>query len=193
MGERDRDGCVVVISGPSGVGKSTICSRLAERLGAELSVSATTRPKGNDEIDGQNYRFLSRQQFEAKIKAGEFLEYAEYLNNLYGTPAKPVHEAIGQGRIMVLEIEVQGGLQVARAFPDAIMIYVLPTDPAVLVDRIQGRGRDRGEVIKQRLVNADGEIRFARDSGVYRHFVVNDVLDETVDEIVEIIKRQRTG
>ncbi len=73
------------------------------------------------------------------------------------------------------------------------MIYVLPTDPAVLVDRIQGRGRDRGEVIKQRLVNADGEIRFARDSGVYRHFVVNDVLDETVDEIVEIIKRQRTG
>jgi len=184
-------GCLVVISGPSGVGKTTICRRLVERLGAVLSISATTRPRGKDELDGRNYWFLTREQFEAKIQAGEFLEYAEYLGHLYGTPAKPVDDALRAGKIVVLEIEVQGGVQVARRFPDAVMIYVLPTDPAVLVDRIQGRGRDREEVIEQRLAHADGEIRFARDSGVYSYFVVNDVLDETVEQIVEIIERHR--
>jgi len=187
MGDRSR-GKLVVISGPSGVGKSTICARLAERLGAKVSVSATTRPKGNGELDGEDYYFLSREAFERKLAAGEFLEHAEYLGHLYGTPAEPVRQALEQGQDVLLEIEVQGGVQVAGRHPDAVMVYVLPTDPKALVDRIQGRGRDKQEVIDDRLANADGEIRFARESGVYGHFVVNDVLDETVSEIAGLVR-----
>ncbi len=186
-----RRGVLVVISGPSGVGKSTICARLVDRLGAMLSISATTRPKGKNEVDGKNYYFLSREEFERRLARGEFLEHAEYLGNQYGTPAAPVREALARGQDVVLEIEVQGGLQVARQFQDAILIYVLPTDPQTLVERIQGRGRDRQEVIAERLASANGEIAFARESGVYRHFVVNDLLDETVEDIIRIIEEER--
>ncbi len=185
------NGVLVVISGPSGVGKSTICSRLVERLGARLSISATTRKPGKNEVDGRNYYFLTRQEFESRLAAGDFLEHAEYLGNLYGTPAGAVREALAAGQDVILEIEVQGGIQVARKFPQAVMIYVLPSDSQVLIDRIQGRGRDKQEVISQRLANANGEIAFARESGVYNYFVVNDLLDETIDEIVGIIGKER--
>lgn len=189
----EKRGMLVVVSGPSGVGKSTICARLVERLGGVLSISATTRPKGKGEVDGKNYCFLSREEFEWKIDEGEFLEHAEYLGNLYGTPAGPVREALGRGQDVLLEIEVQGGIQVARSHPDAVMIYLLPADAQVLTDRIQGRGRDKQQVIAERLANADGEIRFARESGVYGHFIVNDALDEVVTEILTIVENQRAG
>lgn len=190
MTDRSR-GMLIVISGPSAVGKSTIAAKIVDRLGARLSVSATTRPKGNGEVDGENYYFLSREEFERKLGQGEFLEHAEYLGNLYGTPAGPVREAMDAGRDVVLEIEVQGGMQVAEKCPDAVMVLVLPADRQALIDRIRGRGRDSQDVIDERLANAEAEIELAKQSGVYRHFVVNDVLDDAVDSVASIVESER--
>ncbi len=187
----DRRGILIVISGPSGVGKSSVCARLVERLGALLSVSATTRPRGKGEVDGQNYLFLSRDAFERMLAEGGFLEHAEYLGNLYGTPAEPVRQALERGQDVVLDIEVQGGMQVARQHPDAVMVYLLAADRQVLADRIRGRGRDDAADVAKRLANAEREIGFARSSGVYGHFVVNDVLEETVLQIVRIVEDER--
>ena len=185
-------GTLVVVSGPSGVGKSTIVQHLKQRLNAQLSVSATTRPPGPTERDGRDYFFLDPEQFQQKVRDGEFLEHAEYLGYCYGTPAGPVQEALSEGNIVLLEIEIQGGLQVAAMMPDAVMVYILPPARSKALDeRLQGRGRDREETIRQRLAHADEEIRLARQSGKYRHFVVNDVLDDAVQQIVQIIQNHR--
>ena len=182
----------MVVSGPSGVGKSTIVQRLKERLNAQLSISATTRPPGPTESDGRDYYFLDRRQFEQKRQADELLEHAEYLGHLYGTPAEPVRAALSDGKIVLLEIEVQGGLQVATMMPNAVMIYILPPPGSKALDeRLQGRGRDQQETIRRRLAHANEEIRLARQSGTYRHFLVNDVLDDAVQQIVQIIQDHR--
>lgn len=173
------------------MGKSTVCQRLRQRLGARLSVSATTRDKSLSEIDGQDYYFLPRQEFQRRIEAGEFLEHAEYLGQLYGTPAEPVRQALAAGSDVLLEIEVQGGIQVARQMPEAVLVYLLPPQRQALADRITGRARDDREEINRRLANAQQEIQLARESGKYQHFVVNDVLDETVEQIVDIVEAHR--
>ncbi len=184
-------GVLVVVSGPSGVGKSTICAKLLERLGAVLSVSATTRPIGEGETDGVNYYFLSREEFERRLAAGEFLEHAEYLGNLYGTPEGPVTEATNAGKDVLLDIEVEGGTQVAKKYPSAVTVFILPPSREALAGRIAGRGRDKEHVIAERLANAEREIQLARDSGVYQHFVVNDDLESTVSQIADIVKAKR--
>ena len=180
-----------MVSGPSAVGKSTVCQRLRQRLGARLSVSATTRDRSPSEIDGQDYYFLTRQEFQRRIEAGEFLEHAEYLGQLYGTPAEPVRQALAAGSDVLLEIEVQGGIQVARQMPQAVLVYLLPPQRQALTDRITGRARDDRQEIRRRLANAQQEIQLARESGKYQHFVVNDVLDETVEQIVDIVEAHR--
>lgn len=184
-------GLLVVVSGPSAVGKSTVCQRLRQRLGARLSVSATTRAKSPSEIDGQDYHFLSRQEFQRRIDAGEFLEHAEYLGQLYGTPAEPVRQALAAGTDVLLEIEVQGGVQIATQMPEAALVYLLPPQRQALADRITGRARDDRQEINRRLANAQQEIQLARESGKYQHFVVNDVLDEAVEQIVHIVEAYR--
>ncbi len=187
-GERGR---LIVISGPSGAGKTSICNALLRRLaGATWSTSATTRPKRANEVDGENYRFVSRETFEAMGERGEFLESAEYVGNLYGTPAEPVRQALASGRPVILEIDVQGGVQVAERMPESIRVFVLPPTRETLESRLAGRRTESEEQLRRRLAAADGEIAAARDSGCYSHFVTNDVLEDTIEEVLAIIEKE---
>ncbi len=187
-----RQGKLVVISGPSGTGKTSICDKLLGRDDdAMWSVSATTRKPRGKEVTGRAYEFVSNEEFLARRDEGDFLEWAEYCGNLYGTPAGPVKEATDAGRDVIMEIDVQGGAQVARRVPESVRIFVLPPTMESLRARLEGRKTESASQLAKRLAEADGEIGFARDSGAYKHFVVNDVLDDTVDEIVGIIESER--
>ncbi len=182
-----KSGKLAIISGPSGVGKSTICNQVVEKLDAFLSVSATTRPKGIAEVDGTDYLFLTKDEFKKRIKEDDFLEYAKVFENYYGTPRKPVEAAISQGRNVILEIDVQGALQVKKQCPEAMMIFVLPPRKEELKTRIDGRGRGEATDSKKiRLETASNEIAAAWQH--YDHMVVNDDLIQAVQEVIAIIE-----
>lgn len=183
---------MIVISGPSGAGKTSICRELLRRVpDAVWSVSATTRAPRSGDVPGQSYEFVSSEEFQRRVDAGEFLEWAEYVGHRYGTPRGPVERAIETGRCVVLEIDVQGGVQVARKLPDSIRVFVLPPDMTALRARLAGRKTEAEEQLKRRLAAADGEIAAARDSGCYQHFVVNDDLEATIERVKGIIGRER--
>jgi guanylate kinase len=180
---------LIIISGPSGVGKTSICKQLLQKVQrARWSVSATTRAPRGSEVDGESYHFLDRDEFERRIAAGEFLETAEYLGNLYGTPLADVRQALDNGENIILEIEVQGGRQVAEKMPESVRVFVLPPTMETLQARLRGRQTESKMIQEKRLAEADGEIGFARDSGCYVHFVTNDDLDSTVAEIIRIVE-----
>ena len=190
-GRKGSSGKIVVISGPSGAGKSTICREVVKHLSnAYLSVSITTRPKAKGEVDGRDYWFVSRKQFQERIKEGLLLEYAEVFGNLYGTPKDKVDEAIENGRVAILEIDVQGGKAVKKIYPDAVMIFIMPPTKKELAKRINGRGRDEVEAAEKRLNAADSEIAVGRK--YYQHTIVNDDLQKAINDVVSII-RQNTG
>lgn len=185
-------GRLIVISGPSGAGKTSICKSLLERLpGSCWSVSATTRPIRPGDVGGESYEFITREEFQRRRTAGDFLETAEYCGQLYGTPRRPVDEAVRAGHDVVLEIDVQGGRQIAEAMPDSIRVFVLPPNMESLRARLEGRKSEAAAQLKKRLAEADGEIAFARDSGVYPHFVVNDVLEDTIEQVELIIRKEK--
>ena len=184
-------GLLVVISGPSGVGKTTICHALVDRLGAQLSVSVTTRPAGPGEQNGEAYLFLSDQQFKQHLDDGDFLEHAQVFGHSYGTLTKPVTQALQAGKIVVLEIDVNGAKQIRQRFDQAKMFLILPPAPDTLSDRLNTRQRDAQTVIAERLAKADGEIRFARESGCYDYTIVNDNLEEAINQIVTIINQKK--
>ncbi len=189
-----KSGTLLIISGPSGVGKTTICSHLVSRLKAILSVSCTTRPRRDNEVDGRDYHFITREEFERRLERGAFLEYAQiYGGQYYGTPAEPVRRALAEGRVVILEIDIEGTIQVMRRYPDATSIYILPPTPADLQGRLVGRRKDSPEAIQERLSKADGEIRYAYDSGAYRHFLVNDTVEETVEAIVRTVRENESS
>jgi guanylate kinase len=182
-----RKGKAVVISGPSGVGKSTICREVVERMkDVHLSVSATTRPKSASELDGRDYWFISQAQFDERIRKGLFLEYAEVFGNLYGTPRDKMDEALAAGKAVILEIDVQGAKQVKLEYPDAVMIFVLPPSQRELAERMNGRGRDDEEAAKERLDLAGREIAAAWQH--YRHMVINEDLEHAINEVIQIIE-----
>ena len=184
-------GKLIVISGPSGAGKTSICNALLTKLPNTIwSVSATTRPMRRGEESGTSYEFLSESEFERRLAAGEFLESAVYVGNRYGTPRQPVEEAIRRGQIVIMEIDVQGGMQVAVAMPDSIRVFVLPPDLDSLRARLEGRNTEAEEQLAKRLEKADGEIAVARDSKAYQHFVINDDLDATIRQVMEIIQKE---
>ena len=184
-------GKLIVISGPSGAGKTSICNALLKQLPDTVwSVSVTTRSKRRGEKAQGSYEFVTRAEFERRVVADEFLEFAEYVGERYGTPREPVEAALGQGHNVVMEIDVQGGMQVAERRPDSIRIFVLPPDLDSLRARLEGRNTEAEEQLKRRLAAADGEIAVARDSGCYQHFVVNDKLDETIERVQRIIEQE---
>jgi len=186
--QKTRKGKIVIISGPSGVGKSTICKEVVKRLdNVCLSISVTTRPMAEAEVDGQDYWFLSQQQFRKRINEGSLLEYAEVFGHLYGTPKDKVEEALGAGKTIILEIDVQGAKQVRSVCPDAAMVFIFPPTEKELAQRIKNRGREGMEAAEERLEGADTE--FAAAWQYYEHMVVNDDLEQAVKEVIQIIKQ----
>ena len=186
--QENKKGRIVVISGPSGVGKSTICKEVMKRLeNAYLSVSVTTRPKSESEVDGEAYWFITEQEFQEQIRRGLLLEYAEVFGNLYGTPKAKVEEALAQGQTVILEIDVQGAKQAKTKYPDAAMIFILPPSQKELAERMNERGRDDDKAAELRLDLADDEIAAAWQH--YDHMVINDDLEQAVREVTEIIEQ----
>ena len=185
--QKSKKGKVVIVSGPSGVGKSTICKEAVKRLNnVYLSISVTTRPKSEAEVDGLEYWFISKQQFQEQINNGLLLEYAEVFGNFYGTPKDKVDEALQAGKTVVFEIDVQGAKQAKAVYPDAVMIFILPPTHKELAERMSNRGREDAETVEERLDWADSEIAAAWQ--YYQHMVINDDLQQAVSEVVQIIE-----
>jgi len=184
-------GSVIVISGPSGVGKSTICKEIVSRMdNVFLSVSTTTRPKGKLEVDGKDYWFVTKEEFQKRLDNDMFLEHAEVFGNIYGTPRDKVDEALNAGKNIILEIDVQGARQAKAIYKDAIMIFILPPSQKELANRMNGRGREDAESAEDRLNGAGTEIAAAWQ--YYEYMVINDDLEQAINEVMEIIQ-QRTG
>lgn len=182
-------GLLIIVSGPSGAGKGTICKELINRDDSiVVSVSATTRKPRNGEVDGVSYHFLDRDGFESLIKEDGFLEHACVYDNYYGTPKKFVIEQITTGKNVLLEIDIQGALQVKKKYPEGIFVFVLPPSMQTLKERIVGRGSETPESLEMRLSSAYSEIELIKN---YDYFIVNDTVCHATDILQAIITAEK--
>lgn len=189
MSKHRRSGKLFVISGPSGTGKGTLCKKLAEGRDIEISISMTTRDPRPGERDGKEYFFVSREEFGRSAAAGNLLESANVFGNMYGTPKDAVMKKIERGRDVILEIDVQGGLQVREAMPEhTVLIFLLPPSMVALRERLTGREAGPDDSIERRLGAAVNEMKLV---GEYDYCVYNDDLDEAVSDVRAIIKAER--
>lgn len=185
----DNRGLLIVLSGPSGVGKGTVRSALFDMTGHDLvySVSMTTRTPREGEVDGREYFFVTREEFQKRINENKFLEYAEFVNNYYGTPLDKVEEQLASGKEVVLEIEVQGALQVRKKMKDAIFVFIAPPTMEDLLKRLKTRGTESEELVKSRTEKAHKELELAY---LYDYIVVNDTVENAADKIMAIIRAE---
>lgn len=183
----NRQGKLYVISGPSGTGKGTICHELLKDMYNDFSVSMTTRAPREGEVEGKHYFFVSKEEFQENIDKGNFLEYANVYGNMYGTPKDAVLKRLERGHNIILDIDVQGGLQVKSSMPEAILIFILPPSMEELRKRLVGRQTDAKDVIEKRLNEAIGEIKFI---GEYDYYIVNDDLETAIKQAKGILETE---
>lgn len=179
-----KKGKFIVISGPSGVGKGTICKKIISDLELEYSVSMTTRQKRDGEIDGINYYFTTKEDFEKRIKNDEFIEYAIYNDNYYGTLKKEVIDKINMGKNIICEIEVQGAKQIKKLFPEALLIFIMPPSIEELRNRLINRHTNDLEDVERRIEIAKEENKY---KDIYDYIVINDDLEKATNKVKEII------
>lgn len=188
-----KPGLLIVLVGPSGVGKSTISRRLAERLNVSYTVSVTTRPRQPGDENAKTYEHVDKSEFFRRLDNDEYLEYAQVYGDYYATPKRPALDHLDAGRDVLLEIDFQGAMQVRYHYPDALLIFVLPPDEQTLLQRLTDRGRDSADDIQKRFRQAKREIHMAKGSRAFDYMVINDDLDRAVEEIARIIRQKRAG
>lgn len=182
-------GVLLVVSGPSGAGKGTICQLLREKLpDLGYSVSVTTRPPRVGEVDGVNYFFKTVEQVKEMIAADELLEYAEVYGNYYGTPRQYVMDLLNAGKDVLLEIDIQGALQIKQRFPEGVFVFIVPPSLDELSARIYKRGTDSEDVIKRRMASAASELTYAAE---YDYIIVNDIVEKAANKILTIMDAER--
>jgi guanylate kinase len=185
-------GTLIVLVGPSGVGKSTISRRLAEKMHLMYIISTTTRAQTSKDNEGKTYEHVDQDVFFKRLENGQFLEYAKVFDEYYGTPKHPTLDYLASGQDVLLEIDVQGALQVRFQYPNALMIFIMPPDEATLLTRLRDRGRDSDEAIEKRFRGAKREIWMGKGSRAFDDMVINDDIDRAVAEIANLIRQKKS-
>ena len=191
----NNEGVLLIVSGPAGTGKGTICNEIIKKYPDQyaLSISATSRGPRHTEVDGREYFFKTREEFEEMIRNDQLLEYARYLDNYYGTPREWVEKRIEEGINVILEIDVQGGFQIKEIFPDTLLIFVMPPDMEELRNRLIKRGTETPEQIEKRIGRAEEEIKISEN---YDYVIVNEDVEKSVEmlhNIVQLNKERLSG